>query len=196
MFKKRYIQHFCNAGKYLVNKSTVNLPKLKCFKLLQSKSIEDWKNSCSYINELLNSFPSSFPKSSVVDEYKLLRFENLVEKTDETLDVLGAKFFQLKDELGRKKFPALEIFVKSILSVSHGNTDVERGFSSSALILTEERSQMSERTLNAHMNTLDTIKSVNKQVELIQIDKTLISMASSARKSHDLYLCNKKRKKI
>jgi len=37
------------------------------------------------------------------------------------------------------------------LSLSHGNTDVEQGFSTSALNLIDNKASISEETLNSHM---------------------------------------------
>ena len=71
----------------------------------------------------------------------------------------------------------MEIFVKSLLSVSHGQAQVERGFNSSSLILLEDRANMSERTLNSRLNTVDAIKKVNNDVTEIYIDRELISLA-------------------
>lgn len=80
--------------------------------------------------------------------------------------------------------------------MSHGQSELERGFSATSLILTEGRASMSEQTLNACINTVDAIKSVNKDVTKIPIDNKLISMAHNARKQYQLYLDSEKEKRL
>ncbi|CAF3357733.1 unnamed protein product [Rotaria sp. Silwood2] len=49
---------------------------------------------------------------------------------------------------GYPKYPILSKLVKNILIISHGNADVERGFSANANILTEDRTLLSEKSIN------------------------------------------------
>lgn len=77
----------------------------------------------------------------------------------------------------------MEQFVKSILSLSHGNADIERGFSRSALVMPEDRAQMLERTLNAILNVKEGIKG-----KPISIDTKLLKLGMSASSSYTSYL--------
>ena len=46
-----------------------------------------------------------------------------------SVDKFWAKVFQMKDAVGQPKYLHLSLIVKAALSVSHGQADVERGFS-------------------------------------------------------------------
>ncbi|KYN24381.1 hypothetical protein ALC57_04018 [Trachymyrmex cornetzi] len=66
-----------------------------------------------------------------------------------------------KNSFGNIKYPVVSKVVKALLSLSHGNADVERGFSTSALILTDNRASMSEKTLNSYMIVKYALKMYN-----------------------------------
>lgn len=82
------------------------------------------------------------------------------------------------------KYTNLDILVKSLLCISHGNADVERGFSTSGLVLTDLKPQMKVRTL------IDEIKSYQNKIHLFPINSDLIKLAHNAKKRYDLYLQN------
>jgi len=46
------------------------------------------------------------------------------------------------------KYPVLSVFVKSLLVITHGNSDEERGFSDSGHSVTVERAALSEASIN------------------------------------------------
>ncbi len=48
--------------------------------------------------------------------------------------------------------------IKNVLIISHGNADVERGFSTNGNILTEERTLLSEKSINGLRTTYDTVE--------------------------------------
>lgn len=79
--------------------------------------------------------------------------------------------------------------------MSHGNDDVEQGFSASARILTNDRSSMCERTLDALMVVKGTLKAFGNEPHLVPIPKELITMANKAYASYKQYLDDQKRKK-
>lgn len=85
------------------------------------------------------------------------------------------------------KFPALSKVVRCFLSMSHGSGDIERGFSESSLILTDDKTQINERTLK--LNIKYGLKTFYKSdVENMPIDKELISSAQRAYKNYTLYM--------
>jgi hypothetical protein len=59
---------------------------------------------------------------------------------------------------GRSKYPTLSKLVKNILIISHGNADVERGFSINENIVTANRSLLSELSINGLRTTHDAVK--------------------------------------
>lgn len=86
---------------------------------------------------------------------------------------------------GEKIYPNLELFIRTVLSLSHGNADIERGFSRSALIMTEDRAQMNLRTLNAIIDVKEGLK-----YDGICIDMKLLKQAKMAYSSYNSYLEN------
>jgi hypothetical protein len=56
---------------------------------------------------------------------------------------------------GHPKYPTMSKLIKNILIISHGNADVERGFSINSNILTEERTLLSDKSINGLRSTYD-----------------------------------------
>jgi len=65
------------------------------------------------------------------------------------LDVYWARVFKQIDGLGNVKYAILKTVVKAALCVSHGQADVERGFSLNKHIVIESRTLMKQRTIVA-----------------------------------------------
>lgn len=84
--------------------------------------------------------------------------------------------------------------VKASLALSHGNAEVERGFSRSGRVLTDDRSALSVRSLNAILNVANGLKMVDNKPHLIPITKELIEAARVAYKSYQTYLEEEKLK--
>ena len=53
------------------------------------------------------------------------------------------------------KYPTISKVVKSALSLSHGNGNVERGFSRSGRVLREDKASMTIKMLNSRLTVLD-----------------------------------------
>lgn len=104
-------------------------------------------------------------------------------------------FFLKKSASGDFKYPNVSMVVKAALSVSHGNADVERGFSTSSRILTDDRASMSERTLNALITVKSALKLYENKPHLVPITRELLAMSHSAYNHYKLYLEEEKRKK-
>ena len=82
--------------------------------------------------------------------------------------------FEIRNCIGAIKYPLIEEVVKMSLTVPHGSADVERGFSLSARILSEERASMSERTLNARLNVIHGIKLFENNRTKVPVTKGLL----------------------
>ncbi|CAF3441207.1 unnamed protein product [Rotaria socialis] len=65
--------------------------------------------------------------------------------------------FAIKTSSGIAKFVVLPQLIKSLLSLSHGNTDVERGFSEHAALITDNRSSLSDISINGLRATKDAV---------------------------------------
>jgi hypothetical protein len=91
-----------------------------------------------------------------------------------------------------QKYDKLGVLLKASFSLSHGNTDLERGFSRSGLILTDHKSRMSLRTLNARQHVVAGIKKFGKP-ELVPITKELLLQCSRAKQNYENYLLEEKK---
>lgn len=55
-------------------------------------------------------------------------------------------------------YPTISKIIQAVFSLSHENSDMERGFSASGRALTSNRSAMIERTLNALMTVKSALR--------------------------------------
>jgi hypothetical protein len=85
--------------------------------------------------------------------------------------------------------------VKCILSLSHGNSDVERRFSDSSNILSEERANMSLRMLNARIHVKYGLKFYDNKHYSVPITKELLSLAHYALSNYKEYLDDQRKQK-
>ncbi|KYN01819.1 hypothetical protein ALC62_07392 [Cyphomyrmex costatus] len=141
------------------------------------------------------ALPFEVQTDILTNEWKLLQ-EEKHPKTDISkirIDVYWSYFFALKNSFGNIKYPVVSKVVKTLLSLSHGNADVERGFSTSALILTDNRASMSEKTLNSYMIVKYALKMCNNLPHTVPIAKELLNLARTAHQKYDEYLKEKRK---
>lgn len=72
---------------------------------------------------------------------------------------------------------------------------MERGFSESGLLLSEDKSMTSERTLNAKLIISDAMKKYDHLTHKVPITQELIAMGQGAHRSYKNYLENQRRLK-
>ncbi|CAF4482456.1 unnamed protein product [Rotaria sp. Silwood2] len=87
-----------------------------------------------YVNETIPN--EWYEHNSVgVDSQEIIKYR--------PVDYYWKHIFAMKNSSGGTKFLILSKLVKSILSLSHGNADVERGFSENASLVSDDRSSLS-----------------------------------------------------
>ncbi len=64
----------------------------------------------------------------------------------------------LTNNLGLPKYPTLAKIVRNVLIMSHGNSDVESGFSINEHFVTENRTLLPLSSINGLRSTWDAIK--------------------------------------
>jgi len=109
------------------------------------------------------------------------------EKTNEyhSIDYYWKNVFTLKTNTGTDKYIALAKLVKCALALSHGNADVERGFSENGFLLTNGRSLLSHASINGLRATRDGVKFFgNGKPHEVPITKDLLD---SVRAAHSRY---------
>ncbi|CAF2034039.1 unnamed protein product [Rotaria magnacalcarata] len=89
--------------------------------------------------------------------------------------------FAIKTSSGIVKFIVLPKLIKSLLSLSHGNADVERGFSENAALITDDRSSLSDISINGLRATKDAVKFYGQgKVHEVPICKGLLDSVKEA----------------
>ncbi|CAF3918958.1 unnamed protein product [Rotaria sordida] len=140
----------------------------------------------------------SFPQMIIPDDIDRINAEWYIyqnekipnewyEKTNEyhSIDYYWKNIFTIKTNTGTDKFIALSKLIKCVLSLSHGNADVERGFSENAFLLTDDRSLLSDASINGLRATRDGVKFFgNGKPHEVPITKALID---SIRNAHSRY---------
>ncbi|CAF5180697.1 unnamed protein product, partial [Rotaria magnacalcarata] len=86
-----------------------------------------------------------------------------------------------KNRSGITKFVVLPKLIKSLLSLLHGNTDVERGFSENAALTTDDQSSLSDISINGLRATKDAVKFYGQgKVHKVPICKGLLDNVEEA----------------
>lgn len=130
--------------------------------------------------------------SDLQTEWRLLQLEDLPDFAGR-IDHFWSKIFEINLG-GCSKYPHLTTVVKAILCLSHGNAEVERGFSQSIRIMTKDRNAMSEKTMNSILVVLDALNHVyHNRIEEIPIREELLILARNAHSSYESYLSEKKK---
>ena len=133
----------------------------------------------------------------LLDEWKLIQLEKAEPESEKkSIDLYWAQFFNKTDpSVNTSRFPTVERVVKASLSLSHGNADVERAFSTSGRTFTRTRSSMSERTLNALITVKSALKMYDNKPYLISLTPELLSMGRLAYKQYIAYLDREREKR-
>lgn len=191
-------QHYFAALTYLKKKvfgSTI-LKNLQC---LQPSQVNKEK-SVKYVCNLAKAFSfMDIDDMKVRDEWLILQADTSFKENEtdkpKRIDHIWKNVFEKKTSLGAPKYPQITLLAKACLTLSHGNSDVERGFSISQRVLSEEKTSMSQKMLNARLNVRDGLKKF-ESIAKIPITKHLLNMAFDASKSYSRYLEDQRKIKI
>jgi len=91
------------------------------------------------------------------------------------------------------KYHTLSVFVKSFLVITHGNSDVERGFSDSAHSVTAERAALSEASINGLRSTTDGLRLFGDKPHLVPMTREFLSLG---RQAHSHYVSRLEEERI
>ena len=150
-------KHYAAAATHLIGKSVLSTGQVvKHFRCLKPEE-RDKDRSESSILKVAKALPLEINEDALVDEWRLLRLEKDVKTQDQTgsrlrVDHYWKQFFSIKDSVNEPKYKNITSVVKAALSVTHGSSEIERGFSDSGAILTPEKASMKVETLNAKLN--------------------------------------------
>lgn len=184
--------HFISAGTYLLNKGLLQNKVLFYLRCLKPDFANTPKN-LKVIAKLAQCLPIDIDIDTLLDEWKIIKL-NLEKLAVKRIDTFWSTYVDSKEENGDQKYPNLSIFLKSSLSIYHGSADIERGFSIANRIISEERTSMKERMLNARLNVVDVLKLYSNQAALVPVTNKMIKKASVAHQAYQSYLENEKKK--
>lgn len=194
-FRLEYRKHFKQVGLHILKKSCYASGIVQALKYITPSYILR-PESCENIMKLSTFLPYKVP-STLIDEWSLLRATVDFEKRSDCKDRIDIFYTRYFDSIGidnNLKFPALSKMLRCFLSMSHGSGTIERGFSQSSLVLTDDKAQMNERTLNARLNVKYGLKIFfNDDLESMPIGKELIQSAQRAYKNYSLYMEEQRR---
>ena len=108
------------------------------------------------------------------------------------IDIYWRKVGAIEDESGKMKYPQLFRLVKCVLSISHGNSVPERGFSINKHLLSLHGSSIKDETIVALRMVKDYILSVGG-ITKVSVNKQLLSSVKSARQRYESDLAAKRR---
>lgn len=181
---------FKNSVTHILNKSSISNPHLKYFKCLNPEKFLILSDR--FILKLCELFTNKnanlkIDSSAVVFQWNLLKLNKL-----ENADSSG-RVDTFWSGLNKDKYKDLLEVCQLSLILSHGNADVERGFSLSGKTLTNDRTKMSFKMLNARLN----VESCTKGADLnkIVITKELMILTRTSHNSYLNYLENEKEKR-
>lgn len=139
-----------------------------------------------------------FPQMIMPDDIDRINAEWLVYQTERipdewfrksdgyhSIDYYWKNVLAMKTIAGTERFVSLSKLVKCALSLSHGNADVERGFSENTCLLTADRSLLSNASINGLRATRDAVTFFgNGKPHEVPITKGLLD---SVRYAHSRY---------
>ena len=110
---------------------------------------------------------------------------------EERIDHYWANVFQEKSHQGKFKYSVLQNLVKSLLSLAHGNADVERSPSANKKTVIPDRASLSDVTINGLCTVKDHVK-LYEEPHNVQITRELLQATREAHKAYEKRLSNEK----
>ena len=185
-FKKMYLCHYSASANYLLKYVSKNeIRKLRNFRNLMSIKEKNF-NEILEMNKILTL---NADEDLLRGEWLLLKNESIIDSAGQSytsLDNFWSQIFNLK------KFPILENLLTRALIMAHGNADVERGFSISGKIMSDDKSRMSCLMLNSRLYIKNGMKNYNNKAENIIFTQRLYQLAKLAHLRYTERLTEKK----
>ena len=177
---------------YLAKTLPVDVALVKNIQCLHPE-VREQESAFKHLKRLSETLPgiSKEEVPLIRDEWKLYRADDIPDSKiyndqDEIdrIDHYWGYVLSRKTPSGRLKYKNLRKLVISCLCISHGNADVERSLSINKKLLTNERTLLSEESLNGLRLTRDAVGMYKGKVTDIPMTKEL---QSSVAKSYQKY---------
>lgn len=121
--------------------------------------------------------------SLVTDEWKVYQRGDNIEDQPTRIDHYWALVFNDKNFQGQPKYRVLQKLVKGLLSLAHGNADVERSLSLNKNTVTPERASLGNTTINGLRTVKDEVR-VSGEVHKVPITKGILDACHEAHKAY------------
>ena len=128
--------------------------------------------------------------SLVTDEWKVYQAGD-IDSTTRRVDHYCAEAFKEKSLQGEFKYSILQKLIKSLLSLAHGNADVERSLSANKKTVTPDRASLGDLTINGLRAVKDRVR-VCGAPHKVEITKGLLRAANKAHKAYSKRLSDEK----
>jgi len=186
---------YAAVAKHLINRLPLDNSLLRRLRFLHPLMRQQEKSMDS-IKAAARKFPHIFSDKDIDqigDEWMLYQAENEINESwfmeeggsYQRVDRYWARVLDVKTSTGKEKYPILGQFVKVVLAISHGQADVERGFSLNKYTVTSQRTHLSENAVNG-LRTIKDAVTHNGKGEPCQVPVTK-SMLESVRQAHRKY---------
>lgn len=146
------------------------------------------------VRGIAQSLPQVFKGDQVpivVDEWKLYQHQEIPEDWYKThdgestrTDHYWGKLIQMKTLSGTDMFPYLNKLIKAVLTLSHGNADVEWSLSINKQAIGANRTLVAHESLNGIRQVKDAVTATDGKIHIMDFSKELISCS---RKANDRY---------
>jgi len=129
----------------------------------------------------------------VTDEWNVYHEGSVIDSdsTTQRIDHNWASVFQEKNMQGKFKYSVLQKLVKSLLSLAHGNADVERSLSANKRTLTPDRASLGDLTINGLRAVKDHVKN-HGEPHNVPITKGLLQASREAHKAYSKRLSDER----
>ena len=153
VLERDMLRFFVEATKYLQKKLPLKnrfLISLRCL----VPAYRNENHTVDMIATLTKSLPKMSDSSTFIDtvmaEWLLYQADMDIDSSAmDEVDKYWAQVFRKVDSLGQLKYSHLALVVKVALSVSHGQADVERGFSINKMMIGDQRTRLKHSTIVA-----------------------------------------------
>ncbi|XP_077542137.1 uncharacterized protein LOC144154903 [Haemaphysalis longicornis] len=174
---------YIKAAGYLLSRLPLGNSVLKDLRCL-NPSLLKVEGSAASMRNLAKELPQVIAPhqvSSLMDEFSLIATENVDYSPSDRLDEFWQSIFELKLGDGALKYPLLGALVRALLSLSHGNADVERGFSENRRML-RDRASLSISSVNGLRSIMSFSERFGRNAAAVPLSGELIRAVKGSRK--------------
>ena len=137
----------------------------------------------------------------LTDEWNQYCLEDIKEECYQSNDGMPlrvayywSKIELIKDGVGHAKYPTILSVFKAALTLAHGNSEIERGFSGSGKTVTVDRTHLSKATLNNLQIAADGLEMFGSLPHHVPVTSSFIKLGQSAHKNYCLRVDDEKKK--